>query len=187
MLKRLVLCAVLVSCLGGCVAAFMAGAAAGGYVVFDRRTLLQIKEDNELRFKIHDEIAHNPDFKGSHIVVSSFHRVILLAGQAQNEQIRSQTETIVHRYPQVAKLYNQITIGAPTSNLVMSSDAIITGEIKTKMLTVKGLQTSQIKVVTENGVVYLMGKVSSAQKQTAINIARSTSGVQSVVTLFSEP
>lgn len=187
MLKRFILGAVLASSLAGCVAAFVAGAATGGYVVFDRRTLIQINQDNDLRSKIYDEIAHNPDFKTSHIVVSSFHRVILLAGQAATEELRSQAETVVHRYPQVARLYNQITIGAPTSNLVRSSDAIITGEIKTKMLPVKGLKSSQIKVVTENGVVYLMGKVTSAQKRYAIDLARTTSGVQSVVTLFSEP
>ena len=52
------------------------------------------------------------------------------------------------------------------------------------MLRDENVPATKIKVVTEAGVVYLMGLVTQAEADTATEIARTTSGVTKVVTLF---
>ena len=86
--------------------------------------------------------------------------------------------------PDVTKVYNEIAVKGPTSSLSRASDSWITTKIKTQMLATKGLQSGSIKVVTENGAVYLMGMVSREQADTSVNIARQVTGVQKVVKIF---
>lgn len=183
-MKRAIAIVALISTLSGCVAAFVAGAAAGGLVVYDRRSIAQINLDNTMRHRINKSLVHNSVFRNSHIVVAVFNRVVLLVGQTPHASLKVRAEKQAREYPGVQRVYNEIMIGAPTSNLTQSSDVWITTKVKSTMLATKGLKSSQIKVVTENGVVYLMGYVNKSQAGMAVNIARSTSGVQRVVKVF---
>jgi osmotically-inducible protein OsmY len=171
--------------LTGCVpAAFVAGAAAGGAVIYDKRSLKTMTQDSQTTFDTTSQIEQNPQFKGAHIVVATFNHIVLLTGQAPTQELSQQAYTEVAAFPHVKRVYNEITVGPATSNMQRSKDTWITTKIKTAMLAEKGLQSSQIKVVTENNVVYLMGMVTRSQGHLAALVASKISGVQQVVKLF---
>ncbi len=175
----------LASSLQGCI--FVAGAAAGAAaiaVVYDHRTLSNTVEDTKLANKIADKIHQVKALRDdSHIEVTVFNGVILLTGETPKAEWRLQAEVIAKSQAN-GRLYNQITLQGPTSSLTRTSDAWITTKIKSQMLATEDLKSSSIKVITENGVVYLMGIVTREQADTAADIAREVSGVQKVVKVF---
>jgi osmotically-inducible protein OsmY len=174
--------------LSGCI--FVAGAAAGAAaiaMVYDHRPVHETAEDTEIQNRILHRLRHFPELrKDSHIDVTVFNRIVLLTGQTPNPEWREQVEAIAAAVPHVVKVYNQITIEGPTSSLTRASDAWITAKIKTQMLATEELKTnnSSIKVVTENGVVYLMGNVTHNQADIAVDISRHVAGVQRVIKIF---
>jgi osmotically-inducible protein OsmY len=91
---------------------------------------------------------------------------------------------LAHSVADVKRIYNEITIQGPTSSLTRTSDAWITTKIKSQMLATDDLQSGTIKVLTENGAVYLMGVVTHDQADMSVDIARQVSGVQKVVKIF---
>src|SRR5262249_27678907 len=91
---------------------------------------------------------------------------------------------LVNNIPHIKRIYNEVVITQPTSNMVRSKDTWITTKVVTKMLAEKGLRSTQIKVVTENSVVYLMGLVTHSQGNLAAVVASQVSGVTQVVKLF---
>ncbi|MCD6038720.1 MAG: osmY 2 [Gammaproteobacteria bacterium] len=166
---------------------FVAGAAAGAAtvaVVYDHRKLENIVMDNNITHAAANKINANPHFKESHIEISCFNKIVLLTGQTSTPELRQEAEDIVHSIPKVNRIYNQIMIKAPTSSMTRASDTWITAKIKTQLLATKGMQSGTIKVVTENGTVYLMGIVSKEQADTAATIASQVSGVQRVMKIF---
>jgi osmotically-inducible protein OsmY len=172
--------------LQGCI--FVAGAAAGAAgiaVVYDHRKLEQILLDQRIANTAIDSIKADPQLKeDGHINVTSFNRVVLLTGETTTPALRQKAEALVHAIPDITRIYNEITIKGPTSSLTRASDAWITAKIKTQMLATKNLQSGTIKVITENGAVYLMGVVSQNQAETTVDIARQVAGVQKVVKIF---
>lgn len=176
----------LISCsLTACVGAFIAGAALGGIIVYEGRTAQTKANDLKLTSSASQQLAQYPQFtKNSHIVISAYDGIVLLAGQTPTEQLKQHAEKLVRQRHGIRRLHNEITISGPTSSMTQSGDAWITAKIKTKLLSNTTLDTSQIKVVTENGTVYLLGKVTKKQSLIAANMARSVVGVQKVVTLF---
>lgn len=167
---------------------FVAGAAAGAAaiaVVYDHRTFENTLQDTDLSNKIAYRIRHVIELRDdSHIEVSVFHRMVLLTGETPNPAWRTQAEDIARGVTGVTRVYNQITIQNPTSSLTRTSDSWITTKIKGQMLAEDDLKSSSIKVVTENGTVYLMGVVKQDQAEVAVDIARQVSGVQRVVKIF---
>lgn len=184
--KRTLTMAGLALSLQGCI--FVAGAAAGAAaiaVVYDHRTLENTVQDTQIANKVSDKIRTVPVLKNdSHVEVTSFNRVVLLTGEAPNQEARQQAEEMARSVPDVTRIYNQITIEGPTSALTRTSDSWITTKIKSQMLATEDLKSSGIKVITENGVVYLMGNVKRNQAEIAVDIARQVSGVQKVVKIF---
>lgn len=171
--------------LSGCFGVFMAGAATSGAVVYDTRSLQTLHDDHTITHQANLKLAVDEQLRSSsRIVVAAFNRIVLLVGQAPTEALRQQATALVKKLPKVKRIYNEITLSGPISPLVQSNDAWITTKIKTKMLADAGLKTTQIKVVTENSTVYLMGIVDHQQADTAVSIARKISGVQKVVKLF---
>ena len=168
--------------LTGCIAAVVAGAA--GMVVYDRRSVVMIESDARIFYVVNTAIASDPRFRGSHIVVSSFNQTVLLAGQTPTASLRVVAEKIAQSTPNVDRVYNEITIQQPSTLTQRSKDSWITGQIRGKMLTTKGLESGSIRVVTENTVVYLMGIATHEQANLAVNVARKINGVSKVVKVF---
>jgi len=172
--------------LSGCV--FVAGAAAGAAgvaVVYDHRKFESILQDQQIANDISSRIASASALKSNaQISVTCFNQVVLLTGEVLSVPQRQQAGRIANSTQDVKKVYNQITVRGPTSSLTHASDTWITAKIKTQMLATKDLASGTIKVVTENGCVYLMGIVSKEQADMAVDIARRVSGVQKVVKIF---
>lgn len=169
--------------LTGCVAVVMAGAAAG-LVVYDRRPIGIIETDTRIFHQIHSIIVSDPRFKFSRILVSSFNQEVLLVGQTNAASLRVMAEKIAQETPHVKRVYDQVTVGYPIALTQRTTDTWITSQIRSLMLTMKGLKSGSFRIVTENGVVYLMGMVTQQQAALAVSIARQVDGVQKVVKVF---
>jgi osmotically-inducible protein OsmY len=175
-----------ITLLGGCVpVAFVAGAAAGGAVIYDNRGTKTILQDDSTAYKAQGRINSDAALnQQTHIAVTVFNHIMLLVGQAATADLRQHAYDLVSNLPNIKRIYNQITVEAPTSLAIRSNDAWITTKVKTKLLAEKGLHSSQIKVLTEKGTVYLMGLVTRSQGALAALVTSKVSGVQKVVTLF---
>ena len=128
--------------------------------------------------------APGEPFKGSHVVVTSFNGYVLLAGQVSSEHLKNLAEQIARGTKKVRKVYNEIEIAGPTTALTRSGDSWLTTKIKTKMTATEGFPASRIKVVTENGTVYLMGLVTTREADQAVAIVKDSYGVQKIVKVF---
>lgn len=185
MIKKTILIVCLITGLTSCIpAVFVAGAAAGGAVIYDRRAIGTMLQDREIANRAQATLNDTPALRGAHIVVTSFNHIVLMVGQTPKPAQRSLAEELVSKVPSIKRIYNRITVAAPSSTLVRTNDAWITSKVKTMMLTKPGLKSGQIKVLTENSVVYLMGVVTRKQATLAVDVARRVSGVQEVVKVF---
>ena len=168
--------------LTSCVVAVVAGAAAG--MVYDRRSVTTMEADVRIFHVVHKAIVTNPQFRDSRILVSSFNRVVLLVGQTPTASLRVVAEKIAHNSPGVVRVYDEVTIDNPLPITQRTKDSWITSQVRSNMLTKKGLESGSIRVVTENGVVYLMGIVTAEQGSLSIDVARRINGVKKVVKIF---
>ena len=171
--------------LGGCAAAVVTGGAAGASMALDKRTTGTIIEDESIELKISEAYRKDKEIrKQAHWNAISYNTKVLLTGEAPTESMKNRMAELASRIPKVTTVHNEITIAAPSSMMSRSSDTVITGKVKTKLLADKNTEGLNIKVATEKGVVYLMGLVSRQQGNLATDIVRKTGGVQKVVKLF---
>lgn len=174
--------------LSGCAAIVVgAGVAAGATatVAHDRRTTGVFIEDESIEQKALKSLSADKEIKdSSHINVTSYNTVVLITGETPNEDIRNRIVNIVREIPKVTHVYNELTIAAPSSWTSRSSDSLITSKVKTNLLTVDDFDGTRVKVVTDKGVVYLMGILTRPEANIATGEAQRTGGVQKVVKLF---
>jgi len=186
--KKLILISLIPLLLSGCTAAVVgAGAAAGttASVAHDRRTTGTFIEDQAIELKAIKNFFSDKEINdSSHINVTSYNTVVLITGETPGEDIRKRIVNIVKTIPKVTHVYDELTIAAPSSWTSRSSDSLITSKVKTKLLTLKNFDGTRIKVVTEKGVVYLMGLLTRAESDVATRETQQTGGVQKVVKLF---
>lgn len=185
MLKKMTLIAACFFALTACApAAFFAGAGVGT-VIFDQRDMDTITQDHKTSHAISKKIHQDETLrKQTHISVTTFNHIVLLVGQAPTEALSARAYEIAQASSKVKRIYNEIKIAAPSSAMTRSSDTWITTKTKSRMLATKGLHSSQIKVITEDGTVYLMGIVNHKQGDLAAEVARRIDGVQKVVKFF---
>lgn len=175
----------LIPYLFGCAAVAVGGAAAATGTVIDRRTTGTQIEDQTIEVKAQKAFINDKELnEQAHLNVTSYNTVVLLTGETPTDAMRKKAQDLVTAVDKVTHVYNEITIAAPSSLVARSSDSYITTKVKTKLFADKKVTGLEIKVVTEKGVVYLMGIVSHNEAEIATNIARETGGVQKVVKLF---
>jgi osmotically-inducible protein OsmY len=150
------------------------------------RTIGSKIDDSLIETKVAVNVAKaNPDLdKGSHIVVSSYNGVVLLAGQTPRADLKSLAEQTAGQVQRVKKVHNELQVMQPSSILARNNDAWLTTKIKTSMLGDANVPGSRIKVITENGIVYLLGLVTQNEANAATNVVQGVSGVQKIVKLF---
>ncbi len=163
--------------------------ALGGCAIFSSnpsyRTPGTVIDDNLLSNVVERQIRKsNPDYKGSHIVVASYNGVVLIAGQVATEALKANATTVADRLRKVRRVHNELTIGGPISVLARGNDAMLTAKVKTKLLTGKETDATKVKVLTENGVVYLMGLLTREHADKVVNVARTAYGVQKIIKVF---
>ncbi|MBR9829874.1 MAG: BON domain-containing protein [Oceanospirillales bacterium] len=149
------------------------------------RTLGRYLEDESIETKTLVNISKGSQaLAQSHINVVSYNAQLLLIGQVPDEQVKQEAERIAHQVRHVRKIHNELEVAGPTSTIVRSNDVYLTSRIKVQMLADKRVSGGRIKVITENGVVYLMGLVTPAEADIAVDITRSVTGVRKIVKVF---
>lgn len=172
--------------LSGCFGLAVTGAAIGTVAVLDRRSLGAQTEDQtiELRGARALNEAVNRSDKAS-VAVTSFNRRVLLTGQVPDEATRNAAEEAVRsRVPNIKDIYNEIEIKPVENFRGEARDSTLTAQVKAGMMRERNISANVFKVVTESGVVYLMGVVTREEGQRAAIVASQVSGVRKVVTLF---
>jgi len=161
-----------------------AGAVVGGtYAATDRRSLGTQTDDKVIAVKVDHQIS---DALGdaAHVNVNTFNRKVLLTGEAPDAAAKARAGQIAHEVENVTDVVNEITIAPPSSVMSRSNDALITTQVKAQLVNEKDLFANAFKVVTERGVVYLMGRVTRKEGDYGASVARSVSGVQAVVKVY---
>ena len=170
--------------LSACFPLLVGGAAVGALVAVDRRTSgaqledegIELRAGGRLRDAFGDRVRVN---------VTSYNRQVLLTGEARSEQDKQAVEQLIARVDNVRAVVNEIAVmGMAPSLTQRGNDALITGKVKASLIDAKDLQVNAFKVVTERGVVYLMGRVSEREANRATQITRTIAGVQRVVRIF---
>lgn len=179
---------VLVALLQGCAGVVVGGAAAGASIAHDRRSAGTFVDDEIIELKATKRlIADKELFDQSHINITSYNNILLLSGEAPTDVLRSKAFSLVSGIPKVRKVHNELALAAPSSLLTRSSDTWITTKVKTNLFNIKnieGFDPTRIKVVSENGTVFLMGIVTRSEAETVVEASRRVKGVQRVVKLF---
>lgn len=170
------------SCLQGCVNVATTSAQA----IYNHHSIEKNLNDQYITMQAYKALSiDNDQFKNANISTATYNGEMLLVGQAPEAWQRTKAEEIVKKIEDVQHVYNLVTIANPSSTLTKISDTWITAKIKAKLIASGDVDGSQVKVVTENGTVYLMGILQPDEAQAAIDLASNTDGVGSVVKIFS--
>ena len=170
--------------LQACVEAILIGSVATGVILAtDRRQFEVIFADQRIESSASDRVGEALKGQG-HIVVTSFNYTVLLTGEVPTAQAKTRAEKIVGEVSQVKTVVNELQIAGTSSATSRSSDAYITSKVKSNFLGNGKFRPTDVKVVTEAGVVYLLGLVTREEADAATGITRGTGGVQKVVRVF---
>ncbi|NVJ62585.1 MAG: BON domain-containing protein [Gammaproteobacteria bacterium] len=149
------------------------------------RSISTIIADEELELAAVKSMFKSDDlWNKSDIDIVSFNRTILLVGQTPTNTLKQKAGELVQKLEDVKKVYNEIRVAAPASSLTYVSDLSLTSKVKTSLFLEDDFNSSNIKVLTEDGEVFLMGLVTSQQATRAIEVARNISGVKRVIQAF---
>lgn len=153
----------------------------------EKRTPGDIIDDNALEFVIEREIkASDEGFKGAHLVTTVYDGLVLLLGEVPSAALKEKATKVTESLYKVDpdKVYNYLTVGGPISLLARTNDSYISGKVKTRLMTAREVPASKVKVVTQNGVVYLLGKITPNDAELVVAETRKTFGVQKIVKVF---
>ena len=168
----------------GCAPAVVAGAAVvGTMVAVDRRPADVQLADERIEWQASSRVSDKLKDQ-VHLNVTSYNKQVLLTGEVTTEAGKAEVEKIVAAVPEVKGVVNDLQIGTPSPLSARSNDSYLTSMVKTRMVGDQKFNPLHVKVVTEAGVVYLMGMVTQKEADEASNIARHVSGVKKVVRVF---
>jgi len=169
--------------MSGCAPVLVAGVATTGVVVAtDRRTTGSVLDDatmsSSIMFKINEQYGDKV-----HVGVASYNGIILLTGEVPDVATKEGAGRIAAKEDRVRAVQNELLVGQLSELSSRANDSFITSKVKTRFVD-SDFSPTHVKVVTERGIVYLMGIVKREEGEQATEIARKTSGVKQVVRIF---
>ena len=183
-MTRLFLALLLIALTPACVPVLLgAGGAAAVTSLEDRRSTGAQLDDESIEIRATNRV--NDRFGDRvHVNVTSYNRIALVTGEVPDERARAEVEKIVLAVPNVRGVTNDLQIAGTSSFGSRTNDSYLTTKVRGRLLDTKRLSPVHVKVVSEAGVVYLMGIVTDAEADEAVEIARTTGGVRKVVKAF---
>lgn len=171
--------------LPGCVPLLVTGAATGASMVHDQRSAGAVIDDQGIEIKAATSLRTDAQLREeAHLSVTSYNGIVLVTGEAPTADLRERATDIVRNIDKVRTVHNELIIAAPSSLMARSSDTLLTGKVKARLLGTRGFDSTRVKVVSSGGVVYLMGLVTRDEDEIATEMTRTTDGVQRVVKIF---
>jgi osmotically-inducible protein OsmY len=129
--------------------------------------------------------SQEPEFRKANFNVISHNGVVLLVGQvASNEMKNKASEIASQASTKIKRIHNELEVAGKTSLIARSNDTWIATKVRTLMLTSSGVPSGQVRVIAENGAIYLMGLIDQGNGDNAARLARNVSGVTRVVKVF---
>ncbi len=183
LLAALVLGATLLPTLQGCFPLVATGATVGVLAAVDRRSVGTQTEDESIEWKTSARIRERLGDR-VHVNITSYNRKVLLTGEAFTEEAKAEVDRITKEVPNVQGTYNELVIGPSSSFSARSNDAFITSKIKSRSIDNGKFNPVHVKVITEAGVAFLLGMVTQAEADAALQVASTTAGVKKVVNLL---
>ncbi len=189
MKKVIILCTIMItsSIISSC-SPIVQGAAAVSTVATmsnDRRTMGEILDDKTLFMDLGNTVYKDPMLDDAHINFIVYNQAVLMTGEAPTENARDYLESIVKsKSPKIKQLINEVEIMPKSSYLDRAKDGVITVQIETLFFDQEVFHPGHVAVLTERGVVYLMGSVTKREAEHATNIASKAKNVKKVVKLF---
>jgi osmotically-inducible protein OsmY len=177
------LCLLPLLALHGCELALLGGGAAAITAIEDRRTSGTMLDDDGIETRVRRAVRERYG-ENTRVNVTSFNRSVLLTGEVPNEASRAEIEKIVLSNANVRGVTNELQVASVSSLGTRANDSLITTKVKARLLDANKVNPVHVKVVTESGVVYLLGVVTEAEAADAVDIARTTGGVIKVVKIF---
>ena len=169
--------------LAGCPAAIIGGGAVAYGTIEDRRTSGTMIDDDGIESRVSRSVRDRYG-ENTHVNVTSFNRSVLLTGEVPEDSRRAEIEKLAQGAGNVRNVTNELQVGTPSSFGARSNDSYITTKVKGRLLDSNKVNPIHVKVVTEAGVVYLMGIVTEQEAADAVDVARNTGGVVKVVRIF---
>jgi osmotically-inducible protein OsmY len=170
--------------LDGCVLLVGGAAVGGGFVAADRRSVGIQLEDEKIESRVNSALIDNIPKGAMNINVTSYNRKVLLAGQVKTAEQRATAEAVAGKVENVHEVVDELTVGELATLGDRTDDTLLAGKVKTALLGAEGVPTEVVKTTVEQGVVYLLGKVSPSEAEAAATAASRVSGVRRVVKLF---
>jgi osmotically-inducible protein OsmY len=154
-----------------------------GLIADDRRTSATALEDQTIELKIRDRIKEKYEDK-LHVTATCFNRFVLLTGEAPTQEIRQDLTIVALEVQNVRNVQNEVVVAGNSSFTSRSSDTLLVSRVVGRLMQNERVSTNHVKVVTEDGTVFLMGLVTRAEAESAAQTAATTSGAQRVVKVF---
>ncbi|MGP4971433.1 BON domain-containing protein [Psychrobacter aquimaris] len=170
----------------GCTTNYLTNSTEGTYgVPMTERTIPQRLLDRSIEHTVKINVyGLKEDLQQtSRMGIDSFNSEVLLTGEVPTEAIKAEVEKVVSSMPDVRHVYNELNVSASKGYSSTVHDGYITSKLLAKVATSDGIKASQIKAVTNDGVVYIMGRMTPTQQSHLIDIANSTVGVTELVLL----
>lgn len=180
---RAVVVAAALALLQGCFPLAVTGMGAAALMASDRRTTGMYIEDEAIEWKAFARLREY-NGRGAHVNPTSFNRRLLLTGEAPTEAMKKEVEDAVRKIENVGEVVNEVQVAGAASLASRGNDALITSNVKARMVNNGKFSPNHVKVLTEANVAYLMGIVTQAEGEAAVEIARTTQGVSRVVKVF---
>jgi osmotically-inducible protein OsmY len=168
----------------GCAPLVVAGAVGGALVVSDRRSVGIQLEDEAIERRINRALAERFERGSINISVNAYDRKVLLTGETLTDAQRAEAEKIAAAAENVRSVINEVEVGVLSTVGSRTSDTTVSAKVRGMLLNERNLPSGTIKVVTERGNVYLMGRVTEREGELAGVVASRTVGVQKVTKLF---
>ncbi|MEY4475018.1 MAG: hypothetical protein RL248_785 [Pseudomonadota bacterium] len=172
--------------LQGCVGAVVVGTAAvATKSITDPRSVGTQVDDSTLEARVVNALSKDQEIKDqTRFVVTAYQGKVLLTGQSPNAELSTRAKQIAEAVDGATEVHNEMRLGKPVELTTASMDTWITTKIRSQLLTANSVKSTNVKVTTENGEVFLLGLVTQQEGQAAAQIASQVSGVKHVTTAF---
>ena len=151
----------------------------------ERRTVKQSVDDNTLELQLRREYMGDESLGNAvNISTTIINGIVLLTGEVHTDEQRQYAEKLARSFIDTREVVNELELSGRTNMNSRANDSYITGKVKSKLVRADGVPSTNIKVVTERGKVYLLGLVTHPEAEAAVEAARSVSGVTHIVKVF---